>query len=222
MGAGDDRGRKPRLRERAYDKFTQHLIDKNILPGQFVSQRELVQLTGLTLGAIRELIPRLEADGLIVTIPQRGMQVASVDLSLIRNAFQLRLILEREAAACFTVNASDEAIGKMRADHEAIIAQARQQVTTQLRDRAQAIDWDFHDSLIDALGNEIISGIYRVNSIKIRLIRQQQTRLLKRLIVSVMGEHLAIITAFEARDAEAAAAAISHHIASARTRAMEI
>ena len=30
------------------------------------------------------------------------MQVAHVDLSLIRNAFQFRLILEREAVAAFT------------------------------------------------------------------------------------------------------------------------
>ncbi|MDH3743372.1 MAG: GntR family transcriptional regulator, partial [Hyphomicrobiales bacterium] len=85
----------PRLREQAYDRFTEQLFEKSIVPGQFVSQRELVALTGLPLGAIRELIPRLEADGLITVIPQRGMQIATVDLNLIRNAFQLRLFLER-------------------------------------------------------------------------------------------------------------------------------
>ena len=51
-------------------------------PGQFISQRELVELTGLPLGAIRELVPRLEAEGLIKTVPQRGMLVAHVDVSL--------------------------------------------------------------------------------------------------------------------------------------------
>ena len=35
----------------------------------------------MSLGAIRELIPRLEADGLITTVPQRGMQIAHVDLN---------------------------------------------------------------------------------------------------------------------------------------------
>ena len=86
-------------------------------PGQFISQRELVALTGQPLGAIRELIPRLEAEGLIVTVPQRGMQVAHVDLSLIRNAFQFRLILEREAVAAFTRDASDEAVAALRDAH---------------------------------------------------------------------------------------------------------
>ena len=106
-----------KLREKAYRSFTRRLLARDIRPGQFISQRELVALTGQPLGAIRELIPRLEAEGLIVTVPQRGMQVAHVDLSLIRNAFQFRLILEREAVAAFTREASDEAVAALRDAH---------------------------------------------------------------------------------------------------------
>ena len=89
------------LRERAYDAFTHHLLRSDIKPGQFMSQRELVLLTGQPLGAIRELIPRLEAEGLIITVPQRGLQILPLDINLIRNAFQFRLILEREAIVAF-------------------------------------------------------------------------------------------------------------------------
>lgn len=78
-----------KLRERAYDAFTRHLLDRDLAPGQFVSQRELVDMPGLTLGAIRELIPRLESEGLIRTVPKRGMQIAQVDLapSVTRSSF---------------------------------------------------------------------------------------------------------------------------------------
>ena len=110
-----------KLREKAYRSFTRRLLARDIRPGQFISQRELVALTGQPLGAIRELIPRLEAEGLIVTVPQRGMQVAHVDLSLIRNAFQFRLILEREAVAAFTREASNEAMAALRDAHRAIV-----------------------------------------------------------------------------------------------------
>lgn len=48
------------LREQAYGSFTRHLLARDLRPGQFVTQRELVDLTGFTLGAIRELIPRLD------------------------------------------------------------------------------------------------------------------------------------------------------------------
>ncbi len=222
MPAGETSAVKPRLRERAYEKFTQQLIDRSILPGQFVSQRELVQLTGLPLGAIRELIPRLEADGLVTTVPQRGMQIAPVDLNLIRNAFQLRLVLEREAASHFATHALDSEIREIRESHEEIIAEAERNISVELRDRAQALDWAFHDTLIDALGNEIISDVYRVNSIKIRLIRQEETRLLRRLIVPVMSEHMKVIEALESRDPVAAGSAIAEHIIGARNRATEI
>ena len=62
--------------KRPIESFTRKLLASAIRPGQFISQRELVELTGMPLGAIRELIPRLEAEGLIKTVPQRGMQVA--------------------------------------------------------------------------------------------------------------------------------------------------
>jgi len=176
----------PKLRERAYDAFTQHLLARDIRPGQFVSQRELVELTGLTLGAIRELIPRLEAEGLIRTVPQRGMQVAHVDLPLIRDAFQFRLMLEKEAAAVFVVEAPDAEIARMRHEHEDILARAALGITPALIVDAQAVDWRLHDTIVDALGNDIISNAYRVNAIKIRLIRQERTRLRDDLLVPVM------------------------------------
>ncbi len=84
------------------------------------------------------------------------------------------------------------------------------------------MDWDLHDRMIDALGNDIISAIYRTNSIKIRLIRNEDTRMLPELVVSVMGEHLAIIDALIARNAEAAVAALDAHLGSAKQRALRI
>ena len=201
-----------KLRDRAYVSFTQHLLARDIKPGQFISQRELVELTDLPLGAIRELIPRLEADGLVKTVPQRGMQIAHVDLTLIRNAYQFRLFMEREAAGLFAQNATDGEIARLRAMHEKVLRAARKGVTRDLMAEAQATDWALHDSIIDALGNEIISTAYRVNSIKIRLIRQELVR----------EEHLAIIETFEKRDAAAAAEAIGRHIDNSRRRAMNM
>jgi DNA-binding GntR family transcriptional regulator len=219
--------RPPKLRERAYDSFTQHLLARDIRPGQFISQRELVALTQMPLGAIRELIPRLEAEGLVKTVPQRGMQVAHVDLNLIRDAFQFRLFLEREAAAVFATSASDALIARLRAEHETIIAMCEEAqrsggLDPALVDEAQAIDWNLHTTVIDGLGNAIVADAYRVNLIKIRLIRQEQTRLYDRLVIPTMREHLDIIAAFESRDPAKAAAAIGAHIERARNRAMGI
>jgi DNA-binding GntR family transcriptional regulator len=211
-----------KLREKAYRSFTRHLLARDIRPGQFVSQRELVAITGQPLGAIRELIPRLEAEGLIVTVPQRGMQVAHVDLNLIRNAFQFRMMMEREAVAAFTRDASNEAIAALREAHEAIVARAEGEADAQLIADAQNVDRDFHEALIDHLGNDIISKSYRVNWIKVRLIRQNETTLHDALVTPVMQEHLTVIGAIERRDEVGAIAALTRHINNARSRAMRI
>ncbi|MET0606033.1 MAG: GntR family transcriptional regulator [Beijerinckiaceae bacterium] len=209
-----------KLRERAYDAFTQRIFDRDIKPGQFVSQRELVELTGVPLGAIRELVPRLEAEGLIVTIPQRGMQVAHADLSLIRNAFQFRLFVEREAVKAFAEAASDDMIAAQRTAHEEILGRARQSINGKLIVKAQIVDLDFHEAIIDHLGNDIISKAYRVNWIKIRLIRHNETGLLPELVIPVMQEHLAVVAGIEKRDPEQASAALTAHITGSRDRAL--
>lgn len=214
--------KRTRLRDRAYDEFTRRLLEQEIQPGQFVTQRELVELTNLPLSAIRELIPKLEADGLISTLPQRGLQVAVVDLDLIRNAFQLRLFLEREAAALFAANATDEELARLREAHEEIIREAEVSVTRELVDRAQSVDWDLHDTIIDALDNAIVSNVYRVNSIKVRLIRRRETRLNKGIVVPVMEDHLRIVAALEERDPLLASTEIARHINGARDRALKV
>jgi DNA-binding GntR family transcriptional regulator len=211
-----------KLRERAYDAFKQHLLARDIKPGQFVTQRELVELTGLPLGAIRELIPRLEAEGLIVTIPQRGMQVAQADVNVIRDAFQFRLFLEREAVALFTKEASDAAIKQAETSHRAILARAEKSVSPKLIEEAQQVDRVFHETVIDYLGNHIISQAYRINWLKVRLVRQSETSLYDTLVVPVMHEHLAIIGAMKTRDSEKAVAAAAAHITNARSRALRL
>ncbi len=209
-------------RELAYETFTECLLAQDIMPGQIISQRELVEMTGMTLAAIREMIPRLEADGLICTVPKRGLQIAHVDLNLIRNAFQLRTVLEREAVTNFIHVAGREDVTTLRDEHLAVKNAAEHTISDSLIEQAQHLDWRMHDELIDRLGNELISNIYRVNSIKIRLIRQQDTRILPDLVGSVMDEHLAILDAVLQRDENAAVNAMINHIDSAKNRAIRL
>ncbi|WP_320197753.1 GntR family transcriptional regulator [Agrobacterium sp. rho-13.3] len=218
----DDNGEQTTLREKAYESFTHHLLARDVRPGQFISQRRLVELTGLPLGAIREAIPRLEADGLIKTVPQRGLQVAHIDINLIREAFQFRIFMEKEAVAIFTRTASNDTIARMIKEHRDIDEADRNgQGSPELDARAQAVDWGMHDAFIDSLGNSIISNAYRVNSIKMRLINQERFRIAGH-IKSVMEEHLTILEAIERRSAEEAAERLVAHIRNARDRALAV
>lgn len=155
-------------------------------------------------------------------MPQRGLQILPVDIGLIRNAFQYRLILEREAVAAFTQGASEALIERLASAHDAIVAAARKGVTQRLVAEAQRIDREFHETIVDDLNNDIISKAYRVNWIKVRLIRQSETSLDEVLVIPVMNEHLAIIEAIRSRDVGKAVAAAASHIMNARARALRL
>ncbi len=211
-----------RLRDHAYSNFTEKLLARDIQPGQIVSQRELVELTGMPLGAIREMIPRLEADGLIQTVPKRGLQILSIDVELVRNAFQLRGIIEGEAIAEYCANACMDEIKALEQQHQDARNAAATGMSSDVLYTAQKVDWAFHDLIVDRMENALISDIHRVNAIKIRLIRNSDTRMLPELVVPVLDEHLAVIAALKDRDAPGAVRAIHAHISSAKRRALGV
>lgn len=209
------------LRAQAYESFQQQIVDANIRPGQFISQRELMQLLGMPLGAVRELIPRLEAEGLLKTVPQRGLQVAHVDLKLINNAFQLRRLLEREAASRFVTTVSDRDLAAIEQAHLDIVRRARSAaIDNDLLKDATKVDWGLHDLMIDTLGNELISEAYRINSLRVRLIKLEGSTLSQEVLIPAMEEHLWFIDALKRRDAQAVIERLSHHIESAHLRVL--
>ncbi len=209
------------LRAQAYENFRQQIVTARIRPGQFISQRELMQLLGMPLGAVRELIPRLEAEGLLQTVPQRGLQIAHVDIRLINNAFQLRMLLEREAAQRFCASVSDADLQAIEDAHLDIIHRAQAgPVDDQLLSDATQVDWGLHDLMVDATGNELISEAYRINSLRVRLIRLEGASLNADALVPAMREPLWFIDALRRRDTQAVADRLAHHIHSAHRRVL--
>ncbi|CAN7230067.1 GntR family transcriptional regulator [Bradyrhizobium sp. LjRoot220] len=206
----------------AYEGFREQIMSAQIRPGQFVSQRELSERLGLPLGAVREMIPRLEAARLIVTVPKRGLQVASVDLKLVRNAFQVRIMIECEAVRHFTRTAADQELDVLEDAHRDILRRAEAAHDREALDAdARAVDWGMHDRMVDAMGNEILSEIYRVNSLHVRLIRIDADRVVRLRVLPAMQEHLVIIAALKKRDEAATVAAMTAHIESSKQRVLE-
>jgi DNA-binding GntR family transcriptional regulator len=206
----------------AYESFREKIINAQIRPGQFVSQRELTAQLGLPLGAIREMIPRLEAARLIVTVPKRGLQIASVDLKLVRNAFQVRTMIECEAVRHFARMASDKELEALEEAHREILRRAAGDHDDEVLDAdARAVDWGMHDRMVDAMGNEILSEIYRVNSLHVRLIRIDADQVLRQRVLPAMQEHLVIIAALKERDEVAAVEAMTSHIESSKQRVLQ-
>jgi DNA-binding GntR family transcriptional regulator len=211
----------PSLRALAYERFRRLILEGRLRAGQFISQRELVTLLDVPLGAVREMIPRLEAARLMVTVPKRGLQIAHIDLRLIRNAFQVRAMIEREAVAHFVRHASDAELEAEEMKHKAILQRALSAKPDPKLDRdALAVDWALHDRMVDAMSNEILSEMYRVNSMHVRMIRLDARDVRPQRVVPAMEEHLKFIRLLKARDEAGALQAMQEHVEQSRQRVL--
>lgn len=207
------------LREDAYERLKASLFSSEIRPGQFVSQRQLAELIGCPLGPTREAIQRLAAESLLQVVPQRGIVVSELSVDFIREVFQLRSMIEREAARCFFEQAPGEEIETLRREHEALLRRAEGGITEELLAEALRLDWRFHDRLVASLGNSLIEGVYRANSNRMRLIQSKRGFRPDRL-VPTMQEHLTILATGQQEGYLAAAAAIDRHLEAARRRSV--
>ncbi len=210
------------VKQAAYERFRQALFDGRLRPGQFVSQRELVAMLGLSIGALRELLPRLQFEGLLNVMPQRGIQITQIDLPMIRQAFQMRMAFEREAVLTAVRKLDDAALDAQEALHRSILEEVRDKPSADVFHRGQQVDDGFHNLLVASTQNDLLLQAYAVNAIRIRLIKLDRITLSASVLPSAFGDHLAIIAAIRARDAHAAIDAMDQHMMNARNRALEL
>jgi len=216
--------RKPKpkslMREVAYERFKSELFKRNLAPGQFVSQIELCTLLDVPLGPTREALKRLEAESLVRLIPQRGIQIADIGVTLIHEAFEFRAVLETAAIRRFVKTADDSVLDELERSTTAIQKKmaGRSDVDTKLLDAALQVDWAMHNLIVESVGNRIMMSAHQQNFDKIKMIRLHGRS--PRYLPLAMEEHLGVIAALKARDADKAAAALEYHLHSAERRAL--
>lgn len=204
----------------AYQIFKERLLSGDLVPGQFVTQKELAALAGVPLAAAREAIQKLEHETLMKVHPQRGIQVTEITNRLIRDAFALRLVLEREAVRAFAAPRHEPAATRLLADTRAVLAEAEAALGNEVLERAVEVDWRMHDVIIASLGNQLIDEIYQINAVRLRLIKANN-RLTGDRLFSALAEHIEILTRCLAHDPDGAAAAIEAHINTALSRTLQ-
>lgn len=81
-----------------YKKLRDAILNGVFSPGQMLRQDEVAAKLGVSRSPLREALPRLEADGIVVLHPRRGYAVASLEPKEITEVFDLRCLLETELA----------------------------------------------------------------------------------------------------------------------------
>ena len=207
------------LKDAAYERIEALLNDGELRPGQLVSQRELVAMTGSSLGSIRESISRLQTEGLLIALPKRGLMVPSMDVRFVRNAYQLRKVLELGAVDFAMEHLSKDVLADWISQHETARGSASAQSQTQANE-LQKLDWNMHNALIGAMQNELILNVYRVNAIKIRMAVQFRLRVTPFNAERIIREHLGFLIPMRDGHVAEAKQALNEHIENSLTLAL--
>ena len=86
------------LTEQAAEILRTDILACRLAPGATLSEAALAARTRLGRAPIRAALARLADEGLVLAVPRRGWVVSTVTIRDIHEVFDLRLILEPEAA----------------------------------------------------------------------------------------------------------------------------
>ncbi len=212
---------KPVLRDTAYRSFMDFLLSGQLKPGLLVSQRELCETTGSTIGAMREALKRLEAEGVITLIPQRGVMVREPSEREINDVYEVRAIIETHATRVYAESGDLEKIAEVKAKTiEAMErkAETREEIAQVSRERS-LIDDRLHQVIIQSMQNRTLNETFERLRIPVQVSRLSVQ---PRFVDSLPGlnEHLEIIDMIEKRDADAAVKLMATHLEKGRRRAV--
>lgn len=222
LGSNPGSGRsKPVLRDTAYRSFMDYLLSGQLKPGLLVSQRELCETTGSTIGAMREALKRLEAEGVITLIPQRGVMVREPSEREINDVYQVRTIIETHAIRAYAESGDLEKVALVKQQTIDAIArkpETREQIAQVSRERS-LIDDRLHQVIIQSMDNHTLNELFERLRIPVQVSRLSVQ---PRFIDSLPGlnEHLEIIAEIEKRDGDAAVRLMAHHLEKGRRRAV--
>jgi len=84
-------------------------------PGHTLVEHGVAREYGVSRAPAREALKLLEREGLVMAVPRRGYVVSTITVRQIRELFDLRLVLEREAAVRAARVATPEDIARLEA-----------------------------------------------------------------------------------------------------------
>lgn len=114
----------PTLAAQAYLRLEELIVTARLKPGAVVSEALLARQLGIGRMPIREAIKRLDVEGLLVVLPQRGVLVSAIDLGQVRLQLETRRPIDRLLADSAARRATRSERGEMKALADEIVAAA--------------------------------------------------------------------------------------------------
>jgi DNA-binding GntR family transcriptional regulator len=110
--------RKTILRQQVYEQIKHDIILCTLMPGDPLSENELVERFKVSRTPIREALTSLVQDGLVEYTPNRGFTVTTISIMDINEIFEARIFIEKELFRMAIKKMSDAEIDQLEAQSQ--------------------------------------------------------------------------------------------------------
>ena len=187
-------------------ELTQAIAGHRLQPGTKLAEQKLADHFGVSRTLVRQALHQLAQNRLVTLEPARGAFVAAPTVEEARQVFAVRRMLETEMARSF---AREATAARVRALREHIAAE---KAAVEGGDAAGSIELlgDFHVRMAELLGNDVLAQILRDLLSRSSLVTLMYQR--DGAAAHSQQEHVEIVRALAARDADRAAQLMDEHL----------
>ena len=192
--------------QRAYEQIRQQIIELALPPGAPIDEQALAAELDLGPTPVREALRLLAHDELVTVTPRHGLYVSTVGPDELAQFSELRLTLEGLAARLAAQRATADDLAVLDA-----LCQALPQIPAEASDRLLEVDGRFHQAIAQAAHNRYLARtLDHYLGLSQRLWHLAQPQL--SFLPAAVEEHLALVAAISAGEAEQAEKLMRGHV----------
>lgn len=195
------------LRDVVFNTLRQGILRGLLPPGLRLMEIQLAKQLGVSRTPVREAIRKLELEGLVVTIPRKGAEVAEITPKDLHDVLEVRCALEALAVELACQAITTEELNELGL----YVEKFKTLVPTGDINALAECDVAFHDVIINSTGNKRL--IQMLNNLREQMYRYRLEYLKDDTTHPLLiREHQEIITCLQNKDITGAKSVISDHI----------
>ncbi|PID14001.1 GntR family transcriptional regulator [Sporosarcina sp. P34] len=206
-----------RLPQRAYHIIRLAIRDLILYPGKTILEGDMADLLQMSRTPVREALVRLEAEGMVHLTPRRGFTVEPIEISDLREVYEISEIMEGFAVAKATERIRDNEVNKL----EDIIREQERAINKMDLKTWSFLDDKFHRLIIDFAQSKRLDTIIDIHSDQLYRARLYTINQRPMPFQSII-EHKAITSCMRAKDGSAARMIMQSHRKRARNEILRV
>jgi DNA-binding GntR family transcriptional regulator len=207
------------LKEEIFDVLHDKIIAGKVRPGEWLRQDDIATQLGVSMTPVREALDLLVSVGLAERVPYRGVRVPQLTNEEIAESYAIRLLLEAAGARAAALKRASSPQGKQAQVDELKRILSRMKGLLSLNDMSmlRQLSRQFHRSVVAIGENNTLDRLYEMvmNSFPDWMLYEylfRHTDLLESSLSDEYREHMALVEAIEAGDADLAERMAIAHI----------